>query len=149
MDSTTDLQCEAIRKGLLELEGVLEKPLTNEALDLEHSVESSERKLLLVRLRKSLVQSVEKQKSCIRRFIGHFFFREVQHYQLVIIAMEYPSTSKHSEPYRSNNHSHNRQNECEFGTSHNGIRLRSDTDGGNRFGPAQMVFVDTPVLEIR
>lgn len=73
MDTSADLQCEAILKGLENLEAVLDKPVANETLDLKHNVAASEQKLLLVRLRKSLVQYLERSRNLVYvGLIGHF-----------------------------------------------------------------------------
>lgn len=73
MSTATDLQCQTILKGLLELEKVLENPLADKALDLKDNATSAQQKDLLTRLRKSLVQYVERTGDLVYiALIGHF-----------------------------------------------------------------------------
>ena len=73
MNTSTDLQCQAILKGLLELEAVLGKPIANEALDLAENANAMRQKDMLGRLRRSLVQYLERSGSLIYvALIGHF-----------------------------------------------------------------------------
>ena len=65
MNTSTDLQCQAILKGLLELEAVLTKPIANEALDLGDNANAMRQKDMLVRLRRSLVQYLERSGNLI------------------------------------------------------------------------------------
>lgn len=71
--TTSDLQCKSILKGLRDLEEVLNRPLANEALNLTENATTSRQKDLLVRLRKSLEQYLERTGNLVYvALIGHF-----------------------------------------------------------------------------
>ncbi len=73
MSSNVDLHCQAILRGLQGLETVLDRPLANRALELGIDVNTSQNRDLLIRLRKSLVQYVERSGSLFyAALIGHF-----------------------------------------------------------------------------
>src|SRR5688572_10187325 len=73
MDKSADLQCEAILKGLRELETVLANPLAKEVLDLEHNTDAAQQGIFLVRIRKSLEQYLDRSRSLFYvGMIGHF-----------------------------------------------------------------------------
>src|ERR1043165_2038075 len=68
-----DLQCLAILGGLRELETVLERPLTNRALDLNENALTQLQKELLTRLSRVLAQYVERTRHLVYvALIGHF-----------------------------------------------------------------------------
>jgi len=73
MDTGADLQCQAILKGLLGLESVLDQPLANQALALADNRNAAREKDLLLRLRRSLVQYLERTGDLVYvALIGHF-----------------------------------------------------------------------------
>jgi ribosome biogenesis GTPase A len=73
MNTHSDLQCQAILKGLRDLEGILNRPLADTALDLKENASTSRQKDLLIRLRKSLVQYLERTGELVYiALIGHF-----------------------------------------------------------------------------
>jgi predicted GTPase len=73
MNASVDLQCQAILKGLLDLEKLLDNPLADKVLDLKDNATTSKNKDLLIRLRKSLVQYLERTGDLVYiALIGHF-----------------------------------------------------------------------------
>jgi predicted GTPase len=73
MTTSADLQCQAILTGLRGLETILDRPLADKVLDLGENVSTSQHKDLLIRLRKSLVQYVERAGDLVYvAMIGHF-----------------------------------------------------------------------------
>jgi predicted GTPase len=73
VDISGDLQCQAILNGLRDLESVLDGPLASKALDLTENATTSRQKDLLIRLKKSLEQYVERTGDLVYiALIGHF-----------------------------------------------------------------------------
>lgn len=73
MDISGDLQCQAILNGLRDLENVLEKPLADTALNLPKDAENLQKKDLLIRLKHSLIQYLERTGDLFYiALIGHF-----------------------------------------------------------------------------
>lgn len=68
-----DIQCEQILNGILSLEDLLKDPLTSDALALSENVYTNRNRKLLVRLKNSLTQYLERGKDLFYiGFVGHF-----------------------------------------------------------------------------
>jgi len=69
----TDVQAQAILKGLKELEGLLSEPVAREALDLGRNAQTAEKHDILQRLRRSLTQYLERDGDLFYvGLLGHF-----------------------------------------------------------------------------
>ena len=69
----TDVQTAKILQGILELEGLLEEPLVREALDLDNNVPMSQNHDLMLRMKRSLTQYVERNSDLLYvGLLGHF-----------------------------------------------------------------------------
>lgn len=73
MTNSTDIQCQAILTGLVGLGDILELPLANTALDLADNAGTSKHKDLLLRLKNSLTQYLQRTGDLVYiALIGHF-----------------------------------------------------------------------------
>src|SRR5689334_23012175 len=68
-----DVQAQEIRKGLNDLETLLNEPVAREALDLGKNARTAEQHDILQRLRRSLTQYLERDGDLFYvGFLGHF-----------------------------------------------------------------------------
>lgn len=74
MDNTSiDIQCKQILDGIINLEDLLQDPLAKKALALSDNIDTNRNKDLLTRLKKSLIQYVERGKDLFYvGLMGHF-----------------------------------------------------------------------------
>jgi hypothetical protein len=71
--STLDVQCQSIFDGLVALEKAIDQPLAEKALDVKNTESTSRNKKLLSKLRKALLQYVDRQGDLVYvATVGHF-----------------------------------------------------------------------------